>query len=177
MYSASDFKDRWSKDEINEALVQLQESPDQIRELFKLLRNDDQNVVFLVSWLLLNASKLKVFSPYFTAFFPELILLLKQTKNTSFLRSGLRYLIEVGIPSEVEEELIDYSFLLLDNRKQEVAILNSAFSIIETVLKRCPEYIQPLYEATLLVLDYQPVSFKHKFKKFIAKYEEDIRFL
>lgn len=166
---------RFSKEEVNHIVTYLEEYPEKIFELFDLLKSTDQYVVFQTSWILLAASKKKAIKPTFREFLPHIFPLIKATTNNSFLRNGTRYFLEAGIPQALEDELIDFSFQILENKFNEVAILNNAFSIIEKFLQKQPELIQPLYEVTFMIKDRQPTSFQHKFQKFYSKYNEEIR--
>ncbi len=166
---------RFSKEEINHIVDYLEENPERLYQLLESFKSKEDYVVFQTSWIFLTASKRKNLKPHIVEILPHIFPLVKSTSNNSFLRNGTRYFIEAGIPLQLEDDLIDFCFQLLDNKFNEVAILNNAFSILEKFLKKQPELIQPLYEATHMIKDRQPTSFQHKFKKYYAKYQNDIR--
>ena len=168
---------RLSKDEIEHVVSYLENNPTQLNEFYTLLESKDDRVLFQSSWILLNACKKSSLKPSFLPFLVQIYPLVISTKNTSFLRNGLRYYIEVGIPEEIQDGLINFSFDILENKYQEVAILNNAFSIIELNIPQRPELIQPLYEAVFIIKDRQPISFHSKFNKFTKRYSEQIRII
>ena len=177
-FEAADFEGkRIDKDEILAIVSALEANPEPIHQLFSLLFHDNERITFQVSWILLNACKKKSLKPYFRENLSDVFSIIRRTSSTSLLRAGQRYFIEVGIPNELEDDLIDFSFHLLDNKYNEVAILSNAFHIIESLLKKYPDYLQPLYEATTIIKDRQPTSFQSKYKKFVTKYESEIRFI
>jgi len=169
------FLSRLSKDEINAILALIEQNPFNADILFELLTDTDKQVVFNASWVLLHVSKSKTLKNLFIPHFDNLLGVIQKTTNVSLLRNGLRYFIEVGIPKHLEESMVDFSFEILSNKYQEVAILNSAFLIIERSLPAQPELIQPLYESVFSIKERQPVSFHSKFKKFVSKYSDSIR--
>ena len=168
-------ENRLYKDDVTHIVSYLEHNPSQIHQFYDFFKIDDDQILLRSSWILLNACKKEKIRPTFLQFLPKIYPLVKTTSNTSFLRNGLRYFIELGIPKELKEDIINFSFVLLEDKYQEVAILNNAFSLIEKELKSKPILTQSLYETTLIIKDHQPISFQTKFDKFIKRHSNQIR--
>lgn len=171
------FENRLYKSDVSHIVSYLEKNPFQIDQFYDFFKVHDDQILLRSSWILLNSCKKKKIKSTFLHLLPKIYPLIKTTSNTSFLRNGLRYFLEVGIPKELNEDIINFSFTLLEDKYQEVAILNNAFSIIEKELKSKPILAQSLYEVTLTIKDCQPISFQTKFDKFIRRHKNSIRII
>ena len=141
---------RISKHEIDIFVQDILDKNISLAEIRELL--DDTSLLFNVFWILSTAA-IKRANSLVDLEVDILKTMLLQQENESVIRNGLSIFKNIDIPEELEDDLYNESFRIIQSRKSPIAHRSFAISVCVKIALKYPELKSELLELSKITLE------------------------